>query len=106
MLTLTDQNFEEETKKAAVPVVVDFWAAWCGPCRLMEPIISEVSKEFDGKVIIGKLDVDANQQTAIKFQTLSIPTTIFFKNGVEVRRLVGYQDKSTLVKNVNEVLAS
>lgn len=104
--TLNDQNFDEEIKKATVPVVVDFWAAWCGPCRLMEPIIEEVSKEFEGKAIVGKLDVDANQQSAIKFQTMSIPTMIFFKNGVEVRRLIGYQDKSTLVKNINEVIAS
>lgn len=106
LITLTDQNFEEEIKKQAVPILVDFWALWCGPCRMMEPIIEEVVKEFEGKLVVGKLDVDANQQSAIKYQTLSIPTMIFFKNGVEAKRLVGYQDKATLVKNINEVLAS
>lgn len=106
IITLTDAAFDEELKKQTVPVLVDFWAAWCGPCRLMEPIIEDVAKEFEGKLMIGKLDVDANQASAMKYQTLSIPTMIFFKNGVEVRRLVGYQDKASLEKNINEVLAS
>ena len=72
----------------------------------MEPILAEVEKEQDGKMVVGKLDVDANQQTAMKFSVMSIPTTIFFKNGAEVKRLVGYQDKATLTKIINEVLSS
>ncbi len=105
-ITLTDASFDEELKKATVPVLVDFWAAWCGPCKLLEPIIDEISHEFEGKLIVGKLDVDANQASAIKYQTMSIPTLIFFKNGVEARRVVGYQDKATLVKTINEILAA
>lgn len=104
ILTLTDANFDEELKKATMPVMVDFWAAWCGPCRLMEPIIEELGNDPNGKIVVAKLDVDANQASAMKYQTLSIPTTIFFKNGAEVKRLVGYQDKATLVKNINDVL--
>lgn len=105
-LTLTDASFDGEIKKATIPVVIDFSADWCGPCRLMAPIFDELAKEFEGKLVVGKLDVDANQQSAMKYQTMSIPTLIFFKNGVEERRLVGYQDKATLIKAINEVTNS
>lgn len=97
-IVLTDQNFDEEIKKATLPVLVDFWAEWCGPCRMMEPHIEALATELDGKVIIGKLDVDANQQTAQKFGVMSIPTTIIFKGGVEAKRMVGYQDRDALIK--------
>lgn len=105
-LTLNDQNFDEEIKKATLPVLVDFYADWCGPCKLMEPILEEVEKEFEGKLVIAKVDVDANQQTSMKFGVMSIPTSIFFKNGSNVKQLIGYQDKATLVKYINEVLSA
>lgn len=105
-IVLTDSNFDGEIKSAAVPVLVDFWAAWCGPCKLIAPVLEEIAKEYDGKLVVGKLDVDANSGSAMKFQTMSIPTLIFFKDGVEVKRLVGYQDKATLIKNINEVLVT
>lgn len=105
-IVLTDASFDEELKKAPLPILVDFWAAWCGPCKLIAPILIEIAKEFEGKLVIGKLDVDSNQGSAMKYQTMSIPTLIFFKNGVEVKRLIGYQDKATLVKHINELLAS
>lgn len=98
IVTLTDQNFAEEIKKAILPVLVDFSADWCGPCKIMEPHIAALATELDGKLIVGKLDVDSNQQTAMKFGVMSIPTTIIFKGGAEVKRLVGYQSKETLIQ--------
>ena len=99
-IVLTDQNFEEEIKKASLPVLVDFYADWCGPCKMMEPHIEALATELDGKAIVAKLDVDANQATSMKFGVMSIPTTIIFKSGTEAKRLVGYQDKDTLIKAI------
>lgn len=104
MLILTDTNFDEEIKKAAVPVLVDTYADWCGPCKLMAPVLDELEREYAGKIVVGKLDVDANFQTASKFGVMSIPTTIFLKDGKEVKRVVGYQGKGPLVNAVNEVI--
>lgn len=97
-LTLTDQNFDEELKKASVPVLVDFYADWCGPCKMMAPIIDEIAKEYEGKLIVAKVDVDSSPQTAMKFGVMSIPTLIVFKNGQPVKQLVGYQGKEALMK--------
>jgi thioredoxin 1 len=85
---VTDSNFEQTIKTNKV-VLVDFWANWCGPCRALAPTIAELAKEYSGKVLIGKLDVDENPQTAEKFQVFSIPTMIVFKDGQEADRLVG-----------------
>lgn len=85
---ITDANFEQTIKSNKL-VLVDFWANWCGPCRALAPTIAELAKEYGGKVLIGKLDVDENPQTAEKFQVFSIPTMIVFKDGAEVDRLVG-----------------
>lgn len=102
-LTLTDQNFAEEIKKSTLPVMVDFWAGWCGPCQMMEPHVEALATELDGKAVIAKLDVDVNTATAEKFGVMSIPTTIIFKNGVEVKRLVGYHHKQALLSLLTEV---
>jgi thioredoxin 1 len=93
---VTDQNFEETLKKNKL-VFVDFWAAWCGPCRALAPTIVELANEYSGKVLIGKLDVDENPATAERFQVFSIPTMIVFKDGKEAERLVGLCPKNRIV---------
>jgi thioredoxin 1 len=93
---VTDANFEETIKKNNV-VFVDFWANWCGPCRALAPTIVELAKEYTGKVLIGKLDVDENPAAAERFQVFSIPTMIVFKNGQEAERLVGLCAKNKIV---------
>jgi thioredoxin 1 len=100
-----DATFEDELKKATVPVLVDFYADWCAPCKLIAPIVDQLAVEMDGKVIVGSLDVDNNQETAVKYGVMSIPTLIIFKNGQEAKRVVGYQPKENLVKAINEVLS-
>jgi thioredoxin 1 len=92
---LTDANFDETIKKNKI-VFVDFWANWCGPCRALAPTIVELAKEYSGKIIIGKLDVDENPISAEKFQVFSIPTMIVFKNGQEAERLVGLCPKNRI----------
>ncbi len=103
-LVLTDQNFEEQVLKAQLPVLVDFYADWCGPCKLIAPILVDLAKEYEGKMIVGRLDVDANQQTAGKYGVMSIPTLTVFKNGQVVKQIVGYQGKDALVREVNSVV--
>ncbi len=92
----TDDNFEAEALKAEGPVLVDFFAEWCGPCKMLGPILEELAGEYDGKVKIGKLDVDANPTVAGKYGVQSIPTIIFFKGGEEVDRVMGFQSKEAL----------
>jgi thioredoxin 1 len=97
----TDSNFEETIKKNKL-VFVDFWANWCGPCRALAPTIQELAKEHNGKVLIGKLDVDENPATAEKFQVFSIPTMIVFKNGQEAERLVGLCPKNKIADTIQK----
>lgn len=92
----TDQNFNQEVIKSDVPVLVDFWAPWCGPCQVMGPIIAELAKEFDGKIKIGKLNVDENGATAQNFGIMSIPSIKIFKDGKVVKEFVGVQAKESL----------
>jgi thioredoxin 1 len=96
-VTLTDANFDSEVLKSDLPVLVDFWATWCGPCRIIAPIIEELASELEGQAVIGKVDVDHNPQTAMNFGIRSIPTLLFFKNGVVVDQLVGSAPKRVLV---------
>lgn len=93
---VTDQNFQQEVLKSSLPVFVDFYATWCGPCQMMSPTIDDLSKEYEGKIKVVKLDVDANPNTAQQYQVMSIPTMFIFKNGQIVEQLVGYQEKSKL----------
>ncbi|MBU0558715.1 MAG: thioredoxin [Bacteroidetes bacterium] len=102
--TFTDDNFEQEAIKSEVPVLVDFWAAWCGPCRMIATVIEELAKEYDGKVKVGKLDIDANQQTAIKFGVRSIPTVLLFKDGQVRETIIGAVPKQQFVDKISTVL--
>lgn len=93
---LDDSNFENEVVKSDVPVLVDFYADWCGPCKMMAPIIDELATEFDGKIKVGKLNVDTAQDTAAEFRVMSIPTLIYFKNGKPAQTMVGVTSKQKL----------
>jgi thioredoxin 1 len=95
-LTLTDATFEAQVLKATKPVLVDFWAPWCGPCRMIAPTIEELAKELEGKAIIGKLNVDENIQTANGYNVQSIPTLLLFKDGQVVEQFVGVKEKEEL----------
>ena len=101
-LVINEQNFETEVLKSDVPVLVDFWAPWCGPCKIMGPIIEEVAKELEGKPAkIGKMNVDDNPETPAKYGIMSIPTIIMFKNGEPVDQMVGVQAKEKLLEKLN-----
>ena len=93
--TITDANLKE-TLAAGKPVVLDFWATWCGPCRMVSPLIDELAEEFDGQIIVGKVDVDDNDEAAAEYGIMSIPTILFFKNGELVNRHVGAAPKEVL----------
>ena len=103
-MELTDQNFNQEVIKNSRPVSVDFFAEWCGPCKMQAPIIDELTKEYENKVRVFKLDVDKNQQTAQDYQVMSIPTIVLFKNGKEIERLMGLQQKPVLTERINNLL--
>jgi thioredoxin 1 len=99
----TDANFKDETKEGVV--LVDFFATWCGPCKMLAPVIEELAGEYEGKVKIGKLDVDENPETAGQFGVQSIPTIIIFKDGQEVDKMLGFQSKEALKEHIDKALA-
>lgn len=103
-LTITDDNFEAEVIKSDLPVLIDFWAVWCGPCKMIAPIVEELSNDYEGKLKVGKLDVDENQQIAIKYGVRSIPTVLLFKNGEVKETIIGAVPKSVFIDKLEPVL--
>ena len=99
-LELNETNFEQEVLKAAIPVLVDFWAVWCGPCKMIAPIVDELSVEYEGKLKIGKVDVDNHQSIAMQYGIRSIPTLLIFKAGKVVEQIVGAAPKKSLVEKL------
>lgn len=100
-IEVTDATFEEIVLQSDKPVVVDFWAAWCGPCRMVAPIMDQLTSEFEGKAVITKVDVDANQEFAAKYGVRNIPTVLVFKNGEIVEKQVGVAPKATYAEKIN-----
>lgn len=105
-MTINDDNFESDVLKSDVPVLVDFWAEWCTPCHMLNPILDELEKEYEGKVKFGKMNVDENIKTPGTFGIMSIPTVILFKGGQPKATTVGVQSKDVFKKNIDEAIAS
>lgn len=103
-MKFTSENFETEVLKSEIPVMVDFYADWCGPCKLMGPIVENLADEYGDRIKIGKIDIDEANDIALQYQVMSIPTIIFFKDGQVVRKEVGLQTKKILVADLNQVL--
>ncbi|MEN9511224.1 MAG: thioredoxin [Bacteroidota bacterium] len=102
---ITDSNFSEMVLKSDKPVLVDFWAVWCGPCRMIAPVVEELSNDFEGKAVVGKMDVDANPNTAMQYGIRSIPTLLIFKGGEVVDKVVGAVSKSVLASKLEAQMA-
>ena len=101
----TDKNFSEQVVKSKLPVVIDFWATWCPPCKIIEPIVDELAEEFGDKVIVGKMDADENPDVVGQLNVMSLPTMLFFKDGKPVKTLIGAQGKQTYKKAIDELLS-
>lgn len=104
-MDVTDQTFEQEVLQSKTPVLVDFWAPWCAPCRIVSPIVEELAKEYQGRLKVGKLNVDDNPQTASRYGVMSIPSLLVFKNGQVAKTMIGAQSKENLKKGIEEVLS-
>ncbi|MGE5113546.1 MAG: thioredoxin [Acidobacteriaceae bacterium] len=105
ILEITDSNFDQTVLKSDRPVMIDFWAAWCGPCRALAPIVDEVAKQYSDKIVVGKMDVDKNPATAQRFGVRSIPTLLVFKGGQVREQIVGYAPKDRIEKAIDKNLA-
>lgn len=103
-INITDGNFEQEVIKSDKPVLIDFWAVWCGPCRMVAPIVEEIANEYDGKIKVGKLDVDENQETTIKYGVRSIPTLLIFKDGRLLDTIIGAIPKNQIIHRLKAAI--
>lgn len=103
MIHLNTDNFDKEVLKSETPVMVDFWAEWCGPCKMFAPLLDEIDSEFGSKIKVCKLDVDSSPEISAKYSVFSIPTLIFFKNGAPFEKLVGMQSKKTVVDKIGQI---
>jgi len=103
-ITIDDSNFDQTVLQAETPVLVDFWAAWCGPCRMVAPVVEELAEEYEGRISFAKLDVDQNPKTASKYGIMSIPTLLLFKDGKPISNIVGFKPKAELKRSLNDVL--
>jgi len=106
IVEITDANFEAEVTNSDIPVLVDFWAEWCGPCRMLAPTIEELANEYAGRVKVGKLNTDDNRDTAVKFNINAIPTVLIFKNGQLAKQMVGLNSKKDLAAALDEQLGA
>lgn len=105
-IVITDQNFKQQVLDSTLPVIVDFWAPWCAPCKIVDPILDELSNDYQGKVIIGKINADENQQVTTQLNVMSMPTVMMFKNGQPIKVFIGSQGKITYQRAIEEVLTS
>src|ERR1700679_343657 len=105
-LKTTDASFKQDVLESKIPVLVDFWAEWCGPCKMVGPVLDELAKEYNGKLKIAKVNVDENQQVSVDFHIRSIPTLLFFKNGQMVKQLIAAHPKNKLVNEIQEVIGA
>jgi thioredoxin 1 len=103
-IELTDTNFDQKISSSEVPVLVDYWAEWCGPCKMVGPILEELANDFEGKIVIGKVDVDTNKDSAAKQKVMSIPTLVLFKNGQPVDQRIGALTKNQLEEFINQYI--
>ncbi len=103
-MEFTDANFDAEVIKSDIPVLVDFWAPWCGPCKIVDPVVEEIAGEYDGRVKVGKLNTDDNREVAAKYGIMSIPTIMVFKGGEVKERIVGAQPKKSITEKIDSVL--
>ena len=103
-IIINENNFYSEVEKSEIPVIVDFWADWCMPCHMLEPVIEELSKEYEGKVKVGKLNIDENPTLASRYSVMSIPSVVFFNQGKEVTRLIGVRGKQDFVSEIDKLI--